>query len=394
MTPEVWSLLLTFSGAQAANAVASVFLNLFVFVVSGQLGGLVAFDAAYFFSLTFVFYAAAAWFRNRPPLAPYRGGLVLTIAFYAVILGLNRGASHYVALLGLLYGVAQGVYWFGVNLMSFDTVPRDHRIAFYGYSGAIQSVTRVVGPGLGGLLTGLLPGLGGYLVVFGLGMVLYAGALAASLRVPLGPPMRTGGAAESLRLYRTRPDWRLAFHTIAVRGTREGIAGIAGVYLVYLATGAGWAVGAYAALTALAQMVSSLAVTRWTTVERRAASILAGSVGMTVGASLLLVGASWPWVFAYGAVSALAMPFYTIPNAAVPLDVMDRDPAIADHRVSYTLSREVALNVGRLASIGLLAAGAGALGGPLALAALLVGTSAAQAWIAQAVRRLAVDFST
>ncbi|MCL6563549.1 MAG: MFS transporter [Firmicutes bacterium] len=388
LSPEVWSLLFTFSGAQAANAVVSVFLNLFVFVVSGSLSGLIQFEGAYFFSLTFVFYGVAALFRGQPPLKPYRLGLLLTIGFYLLLLWLNRRASHYIPELGLLWGITQGVYWFGVNLMSFDTVPADRRTTFYGYSGAILSITQVVGPSLSGALTAVIPGVRGYLVVFGVGMVLYGVALVASAFVPLGPPMQVAGVGESWRLYRDRLDWRLAAHSIVVRGTREGISGIAGVYLVYLTTGYSWAVGAYAGLTALARMASSLGVTRWLAPGgRRAKSLLIGSIGMTGGALLLFVP-GWPWVFAYGLTTALAMPFYSIPNAALPLDVMDRDPEVAAHRVSYTLSREVALNAGRLGVIGLLAEASQWVGGPAALAFLLTLTSSAQLWIARVSRLL------
>lgn len=375
------------NSANAATALASVFLNLFLFVVAGQLGALIWFNVAYFGALTVVFFGAAAVFRGRPPMVLYRWGLALTIAFYAVVLGLAQQSSHYVVPLGLFYAVAQGVYWFGVNLLSFDTVPAASRMRFFGYSSALFSVTGVVGPTLGSGIVAAFSGIEGYLLVFGLGLVGYLVALLTSIRIPLGPPMDYSSRWGQTRLW-GRPDWRLTFKTIAVRGTREGVTGMAGVYLVYLATHRAWTVGVYAGLTALTRVLGSVTVTHKASREHRVSAMLIGVVGMTGAAGLLLLGQSWPWVFAYGLIAALAMPFYTVPNASVSLDVMDRDQDITRRRVGYMLSREVALNMGRLTSIGVLVVGAHVWPASGVLIALLIGTSAVQGWVALAVHWL------
>lgn len=388
LTPDVWRLLIAFSGANAATAVANIFVNLFIFVVSGQLSGLIWFNGAYFFSLTFVFYGVAVIFRGRPPMVPYRIGLLLTVAFYILVLVVNRQASHWVTLFGIFLGIAQGIYWFGVNLMTFDGVPAESRIPFYGYSGAINSLNGVVGPTLGGALIALVPGMRGYLLVFAFALALYVGALLASLKVPLGPPMVIGPLSEPQRIAKSRKDWRLTLKTIVVRGTREGITGLAGVFLVYLATQKAWAVGIYGGVTALSRILASLVVSRRVTRERRAQSIWVGVTGMTAAALILALGRSWPMVFGYGILAALSLPFYTVPNASIPLDVMDRDPEVGRHRVGFMLGREVALNMGRIASLAALAIGSRYFPGPTVLVALLVLTALIQGWIGIAVVRL------
>jgi YQGE family putative transporter len=325
--------------------------------------------------------------RRRPPASAFRWGLLLSACFYLALVLTALWAGQHVFGLGAAFGVAQGVYWFGANLMTFDTVPAAVRMRFYGLSSALFSASGVAGPLLGALVLSLLPQLSGYLLVFALALMLYGLGFVASLRVPAGPPMEVGGPGESWRLL-ARPAWRLTFATIVVRGLREGVTGLAGIYVVYSASHQAWVVGLYGGVTAAARVASSLAISRHITPARRQRSLWVGSLGMTASALLLLGGQSLGWIFAYGVGSALAMPFYTVPNAAVPLDVMDRDPAVARLRVSYMLSREVALNLGRLASIGALAWWSSRLAGPIPLVSVLVCTSAVQAWVGWAVGRL------
>lgn len=376
-------LLTTYAAANTANALASVFVNLFVFVVSGQLAALALFNGAYFFSLTFVFYATAGLLRGKTPLFAYRLGLLLTIGFYATLLGLLHSASHYILWLGLYYGISQGVYWFGVNLMTFDTVPTHDRIRFYGINSAISSFTGIAAPLAGGAIISTIPHLLGYITLFAVALIVYASALVLSLSVVPGPAFEKIPLKDSFRLSSINPLWRKAMVTIVIRGTREGITGLGGIFLVYSAIHAAWAVGLYAAITAIFRMGSSLIVARWVTPRRRVRALWIGTLGMTASALVLFIQPTWPVVFLYGVFTAVAMPWYTIPNEAVPLDVMDSDKGIVTRRVNYTLSRELGLNMGRLFSLGILASIYQGSAARDVLLILLVLTSLAQGLVAQ-----------
>ncbi|MDA8193658.1 MAG: MFS transporter [Thermaerobacter sp.] len=388
LKPAVRWLVATFAGATTGSAFASLFVNLFIFVVTRQLTQLAIFSAAYFFSLTFVFYGAAYLFRQASPLAPYRWGLVLSAGFYGSLVLLANHAAHVLVWLGLYQGIGQGFFWFGANLMTFDTVPADQRIRFYGINSAVGSIVGVAGPLAGGLVVSAVPGIRGYLLVFLISLGIYALTFAMSLKVPPGPPLGHSPARLSLDLPRTVPLWKSAFQTLMVRGTREATAGLAGVYLVYLATRNAWAVGVYGAVSAVARMLGAVGVARQVTPGRRVRAMAAGVAGMTLAAAVLLVGRGWPFVFGYGLLTAFAMPWFTIPNEAIPLDVMDRDPRVAERRVAYMLSREIGLNVGRLAGLGALLAAEAGLPPTTALIALLMLTSGAQSWVTATGRRI------
>ncbi|PSR32001.1 MAG: MFS transporter [Sulfobacillus benefaciens] len=381
-------LLWTYGGSNVAGALATTFVNLFVFVVSGQLRALAIFNGAYFLSLTFVFYGVAWLFKRRTPLFSYQWGLVLTALFYTSLLTLLSRASDYVLWLGLFYGVAQGVFWFGVNLMTFDTVPSRQRIRFYGISSALGSVTGILGPLAGGTLISAIHGMTGYVVLFALTTVVYGATFLLSLQVTPGPPLGSIPLRFSLLLPWQNKLWNKTFWSLVIRGTREGITGLAGVFLVYVATREPWAVGVYGGVTALARTVMSLWISRWVTPERRVKALWIGTLGMTASALVLLWHTSWPYVFIYGTLTGLTLPWYMIPNAAIPLDVMDHDPAIADHRVAYTLSREIGLNFGRLLSIAVLGLFYSMAHGSLVLVLLLAVTSLAQSAVAHLAKNI------
>ncbi len=376
-------LVLTFAGSTAAGTIASVFVNLFVFVVSGQLSSLALFNGAYFFSLTFVFYFTGYLFRKSSPLVPYRWGLVLTASFYGVLLMLFHHASQYILVLGLLQGVSQGFFWFGANLMTFDTVAPAQRIRFYGVNSAVGSVLGVAGPLLGGALVELMPGLRGYLLVFSLAMGLYAATFAISFSVPEGPPLGNEPLSFSLVLHRVIPFWKEALKTLMVRGTREAMSGLAGVYLIYIATSNAWVVGVYSSVSAFTRMLGSLVVSRRVLPASRPRAMWWGVAGMTAGACFLfLLRLSWGWIFVYTVFASFSMPWFTVPNEAIPLDVMDRDPDVSRHRVAFMLSREMGLNTGRLASMVLLMTLYLWRQSPFMLVGMVVLTSLAQSWVA------------
>jgi len=348
-------LLATMAGATTAGAIASVFVNLFIFVVSHQLRALALFNGVYFLTLNGVFYLVAAAFARHAPIRPYRLGLFLTAGFYGVLWFLGSAANRHLVGLGILQGVAQGFFWFGANLMTFDTVDPAQRIRFYGINSAVSSVAGVLGPLAGGLIIGFLPHFEGYLLVFSAAVVLYGVTFGISLAVPPGPALGNMPLRVSFQLARRFPLWRDALKTLAVRGTREAMTGLAGVFLVYLATRSAWLVGVYSSVSAVMRMVGSLAVARWVTPEKRGRSLWIGVVGMSLGALALFGLRAGAWaVFLYGIVMSVSMPWFTVPNEAIPLDVMDQDPDVTRHRVGYMLSRELALNSGRLASMGLL----------------------------------------
>lgn len=389
LSPATRWLVLTFAGSTTASTIASTFVNLFVFVVSGDLAALALFNGAYFFSLTFVFYLTGYLFRRSSPLIPYRWGLVMTAAFYGVLLILVHQAAHDIVWLGLAQGVSQGFFWFGVNLMTFDTVAPTQRIRFYGINSAVSSVSGVGGPLLGGALVGLLPGLKGYVAVFAIAMAVYALTFAISFRVPKGPALGRERLSLSLRLPGLIPLWKEAMKTLMVRGTREAMSGLAGVYLIYVTTRSAWVVGVYSSVSALLRMVGALAVSRTVRPASRSRAMWWGVLGMTVGALFLfLMRVNWLWIFAFAVIGSFSMPWFTVPNEAIPLDVMDRDPEVTHHRVVFMLSRELSLNTGRLASMVVLMALYSWHRSPFMLVGMVVASSMVQAWVAWAGSRI------
>jgi YQGE family putative transporter len=251
---------------------------------------------------------------------------------------------------------------------------------FFGMVGAVTSVTGVAAPLFSGLVISMVAGIGGYLLVFAAALALYTVALILSSGVPTGPPMQLQPMSDSWQVIADRKDWAQIIKTVIVRGTREGITGIAGLFLIYFATKSAALVGIYTAVTALARMTASLLVTRHVRYGHQIGSMVLGVAGITGAGLLLLGGSSWPWVFGYGALFALTLPFYMIPAETIPLGIMDKDPRITQRRVSYTLSREVGLNIGRLLTVIILALALHWVAAPVMIIILIIATSVIQSW--------------
>jgi len=346
--------LLTSAGLCASGlALSSVFVTLFFYVTTGSLANMALWSAGRYLGLIAASIAVVTLAPDVSPRRLFRIGLVASAGFYAllVLLGARAGAMAFP--LGLTDGAASGIYWFGNNTLVYDTVPPAGRGRYYGVSFGLQSLVNVVMPVLAGVVVAGIGGTTGYLAVFGLTLVAFAAAGVSARSLPDGAPIGRIRLGEVLALPFRRSRWGATWLTLALRGFKQAAGGLGLIALVWLAVRSPAAQGDFAALSALAGVVTSVAVgrvpARW-----RAAAMWVGAGGFAVATVLIAGRPELSLLLAYGLVTGLIYPGVMVPVAAVVLEVMDEDPEAASRRGGYVLSREIAANVGRLVAVGLL----------------------------------------
>ena len=122
--------------------------------------------------------------------ASIRLGLFGNGAVYLLILVLGNDTPHWVVALGLLRGVAEGFYWSGFHLVSYDTTSDRDRDRYFGAQAtATWFLTAALPPAAGAIIvagTHVGGAYRGYQLVFALAAVLLMAAMVLAGRLPSG----------------------------------------------------------------------------------------------------------------------------------------------------------------------------------------------------------------
>lgn len=335
-----------------AGSLAGSFVSLYILVTAANITALIVFAIGQFAGIWLMFYGMAAGLRRFYGVSAYRWGLTVTAAFYGVLMWLGPTAAHLVGPLGLLFGLSQGIYWFAINILIYDTVEPDARVQFYTGWASLNAIVGVVAPLAGALIVthGYATGHGslGYHWLFATALALYLVAAALSWRMHPGNAVVRMPVRPAFLLPRVIPRWRLVSLSLWTSGVKDGVLSVAPVSLVFLATHRAMNLGEYGSLTAAAGLVSARFLQHRLRPDRWKSYLFVGVSGFVLAVLVLWWSVSWEGVLTYGVLMAFFSPVFTIPQSNQTLAIMDEDETIADRRALYVLSRENAVNGGRL----------------------------------------------
>jgi len=122
------------------NSISSPLISLYIYVTSS------IFYTFHFLIINSAFlllsYFIAGYltnFKNNASLY-YRTGISLYVVFYITLLLLNVNTFKFVDVVGALYGIAQGFYWFGWDILFYNTPKKLNFINKSAYLGYITSL--------------------------------------------------------------------------------------------------------------------------------------------------------------------------------------------------------------------------------------------------------------
>ncbi len=352
LSPPARNLLAAVLTVAMAASLTGVFVSLFLYVSSGRVTAMALYTLGMYVGIGLTSVWAGGLKRRVAPRALFSAGVGLTAALYALLLVLGPATAGLVLPLGLLAGVAGGVYWFSVNTLVYDLLPPRERMLYYGTNQALTAVGGVVLPLVAGVVIDRLPHGLGYEVVFAAAFGLYLLAFALSRRLPEGEGVGGLPVSLALRLVRERPRYRRQWLALGLRGARDVTGGFVLVALIYLQTRSASGLAAYTAAAALAGALGALVLRRLPP-RRERPTMWLGAAACLSAAALLLAERQGLWVLVvFQLTTAFFTPLYQIPIATHVLRAMDEDPDAPRTRASYVLSRELAVNGGRIAAIG------------------------------------------
>src|SRR2546422_1486986 len=165
----------------ASNLLAGTFLSIFLWRSSHDLGPIAVYSGLTALMIPCAFLANGLLWRGLGAGASIRLGLFGNGFVYLLILLLSDRAAHWVILLGLLRGIAEGFYWSGFHLVSYDTTcDRDRDRYFGAQATATWFLTAALPPAAGAVIVAGSHVGGpyrGYELIFALAAVLLMAAM-------------------------------------------------------------------------------------------------------------------------------------------------------------------------------------------------------------------------
>jgi YQGE family putative transporter len=268
---------------------------------------------------------------------------------------MGRNAPHWVVLLGVLRGAAEGFYWSGFHLTTYDSTNDRDRDRYFGVQAtATALLTATLPPAAGAIIVAgsrMQTPYGGYELVFGLAAIMLIAAMALAGRLPSADRPRLS-LARVISLVRRNPDWNWVTRARLADGFSGSLIGLVLTILTYLVLNNEQQVGNFNGLVGVLSVGISLGLATVMKPQHRTAYALAGGAMLVLSTLVLPLYLTGWGLLAFGLLRAVGGPLHGNALAPVPLQVIDRDPAPRATRYDYIVHSEVCLGIGRVLSLG------------------------------------------
>lgn len=163
---QTWLLLVVNGLFVTASALSGTFLGIYIWKASKDFILLGWFTLLIHVFMAITFWTAGYWAKKGQNGTCLRTGIGVSAVFYSIVLLLGKSAVHYVWLLGLVQGVAVGLFWLAFNVVYFEATDAGNRDRFNGLTGVMGSLVGMAAPWCAGYLISKSTGESGYRIMF------------------------------------------------------------------------------------------------------------------------------------------------------------------------------------------------------------------------------------
>lgn len=334
-----------------ANALSGTFVNVYLWKVRSEFAPIAWFALATHITGALTFWLAGSWVKRHNKMNSLRLGVAVSAMFYLLVLLLGTKAIQYVALLGIVQGMASGFFWLAFNVVYFEITERDNRDLFNGWAGLLGSGAGMIAPWISGFLITRMPDTAGYRLIFAMSLAVFVIGVVFSFFLQ---KRKAQGDYSWLFVYRCLRDdrrWRFAGAALVAQGLREGVFGFIIGLLVYISTKSEMTLGNYSLITSAVGLVSFLLVGKLLKPPYRKWGMLAGATVMVGVILAFFWQVSFVTLLIFGVAVALVYPLFSIPMTSTVFDLIGTNEESARKRVEFVVLREFALDAGRMIGV-------------------------------------------
>jgi MFS transporter, YQGE family, putative transporter len=367
----------------AANALSGLFVNVYLWKMKHDLAVIGWFAFIQQLSMAITFWTAGKWVKENNKMIVLRLGVAVNALFYLVILWLSDQAASYVILLGVIQGLASGLFWLAFNVVYFEVTDPENRDKFNGWAGLLGSGAGMVAPWLSGFLITRMNDVTGYRLIFTISLAVFIVGVVVSFFLKKRKVQSHYDWAHTVRkLKKPGGSWRKIFAGLVAQGTREGVFAFIIGLLVYISTGSEASLGNFSLVTSAVGLVSFWIVGRFLKPSYRKWGMLIGALTITGVIVPFFWEVNYMTLLIFGIGVGLFIPLYTVPMTSAVFDMIGMDQESAEQRVEYVVMRELGLNAGRMLGTLLFLAVISISTSPVAMNSLIlaIGSSPIVAW--------------
>lgn len=343
-------LLLVVSGLfSAANALSGTFVGVYLWKARNDFALIGWFTLATHAAMALTFWLAGKWVKEHNKMNCLRAGVMVSASFYMMVLWLGSGSILYVGWLGMLQGIAFGLFWVAFNVVYFEATNPDNRDRFNGWAGLLGSGAGIIAPWISGFLIVRMSGASGYRLIFSISLGIYLLGVIISffLKKRKVEGVYDWGFPVSCLKQKDTP-WRRVSLALVAQGLREGVFGFMIGLMVYIYTASEAGLGNFVLITSSVAFVSYWAAGKWLKPRYRRAAMLVGAVVIVAVILPFFWTINAVTLYIFGVGSSLFFPLYTIPMVSTVFDLIGGNETSAKQREEYVVLRELCLNTGRM----------------------------------------------
>ncbi|WP_100401352.1 MFS transporter [Bacillus sp. FJAT-42315] len=349
---KVFLLILCLSGI--ATSLSTIFINVFLYKVSLDI-----YNVALFNFLTYLVWAPAFLLAGVLSKKIERKfsiiiGSVFKLLFYLWIVTLGEDAANHVAGLAILFGIGSGFYWLSVNTLTVDYTNDRNRDWFNSINGIFASVSQMVGPFIAGWIIELLPGFIGYKMIFGVSVFFFSIAMLFTFFLPNIGKQNTFQWKSIKKIHKDK-EWRYLAYIFMCLAFRDGVISFVISLWVYVVTTSEGLLGNFALMTTTLSIITYYLIGRYSKKEQKWKLILWGNALLSLSILVLVIEVNFVTLLIYGIASGICIPMFTVPFNTLSLNSISKFDQKGNLRIEMVVSREMALSVGRITSVGCLA---------------------------------------
>ncbi|WP_128894864.1 MFS transporter [Longirhabdus pacifica] len=333
----------------AATALSSTFVNVYLWKISNNYITIASFALSHQIAGALTFFLAGKWVKEYNKMNSLRLGVVLSGAFYLLILLLQEKAIHYVLLLGALQGIAAGFFWLAFNVVYFEITDRDNRDKFNGWAGLLSSLAGMLAPWISGIIITQMKDEVGYMFIFAVSLGIFFVAAVISFFLTKREVQDHYEWFHGFRQLGEKGNvWRKVMPALTAQGFREGVFAFLIALLVFKATSSELRLGNFSLVTSGVALVSYWVAGKILKPSNRSLLMLLGTIALIAFILPLFIALSYPIILIFGIGTAVFLPYFVVPMTSSVFDIIGKTQESAQHRVEYVVLRETGLNLGRI----------------------------------------------
>lgn len=337
-----------------ANALSGTFVPVYLWKASGSYMLIGWFALGQYVISWLTFWVAGKWVKEHNKMNSLRLGIFMSGIFYSAVLLLGTEAKSYVVPLGMLSGMALGLFWIAYNVVYFEVTDPDNRDRFNGWAGLLGSAAGIFAPWVSGFLITRLKDEQGYRLIFTISLVIFAIGVVLSFWLKKRHGQGTYNWKHGIQQLMIKGNpWRRMLPAIAAQGVREGVFMFLVGLTVYIATNTESKLGTYSLITSLVALISFWMIGKKLGKKNHKTAMLIGAVMIAAVILPLFWKVTFTTLLLFGIGTSLFIPLYIIPMTTRVFDLIGQSEESAREREEFIVLREAGLVIGRLIGLSL-----------------------------------------